>query len=122
MFEELALNVRAEGIRSDAEHLQCNGSPILIDDNDFVHDQLFFGPFDPKRRSRLGFAAIAGPPNATSFDRNAAAQRGSGTRKILLNQIGKGRCGTTGQARDPPAATVEPATPRLATDINSLAA
>ena len=31
MFEELALNVRAEGVRSDAEHPQCNVSPFLIE-------------------------------------------------------------------------------------------
>ena len=68
MFEELALNVRAEGVRSDAEHLQCNVSPLLIDDNDFVHHQFLFGPFDPKRRSR--FCGHGGTLDLTSIDRN----------------------------------------------------
>jgi hypothetical protein len=68
MFEELSLNVRAEGVRSDAEHLQCNVSSLLIDDNDFVHHQFLFGPFDPKRRCR--FCGHGGTLDLTSIDRN----------------------------------------------------
>src|SRR5262245_29024740 len=72
MFEELALNVRTEGVWSDAEHLQCNMSPLLIDDNDFVHRQFLVGPFDPKRRSR--FCGHGGTLDLTSIDRNGLTQ------------------------------------------------